>query len=715
MSVTKMGEKFSPIRRTIKNNNIFLVTDGNGNIVSNNTSGYGLYTDDTRFLSRLELKLNDSDGVILSSSTETGHSSIVIGTNTTIHDTLDPERIIPQETVQVKRESIIYGSYFETITITNYNLHTIGLKLDLFCEADFLDIFEVRNIASIVQGKRSEPTYKDGVLSFVYYDTTGATLTTDIEFIDEKPTVKDDGNIVFKFSLEPTHSKVIKYKIRLRSTASFPEKLQAYDFTEAFEKSIIQEREVRDKYAYYLSDNEDFNDLLKRGTKDIRMLITRAHYGEYIAAGIPWFTTLFGRDSLITARQALMLSPDLAKNVLFTLARFQGKEDNPWKDEEPGKIPHEIRFGELARSNIIPHSPYFGSVDATALWLILLYDYFKWTNDVESLNKLWKNAIDCMKWIDHNLKETGYASYSKRSANGLDNQGWKDSHNSNVHADGSLAEAPISLAEVQGYTYDAKLKMAKLAEYMNDISLKEKMLKDAEEFKKRFNKDFWMEDKGFFAQGLDKNGKKMEVITSNPGHCLESGLIDEAYIDKVAERFFEPDMFSGWGIRTLSKYDLSYNPMSYHNGSIWPHDNSLIAMGLSKVGRIDLVSRVTSALFEASRLMEYKRLPELFCGFSRIYKRQDPPVMYPVACNPQAWAAVSVFMLIESMLCVTPNAQQNELLINNPVIPNWMNYLRIDNIKVGDALVDTEFRRTSKGLVIDILEKRGNIDIIIKK
>jgi glycogen debranching enzyme len=715
MPITKMSEKFSPIRRTIKNNGIFLVTDADGNITDGTTSGYGLYTDDTRFLNKLELKLNDSDSIILSSSTETGHSSIVIATNNVIKDTLDPDRIIPPETVQIKRESIIYGSYFETITLSNYNLYTIGLKIDLFFEADFLDIFEIRKIESVVHRDCSKPVFEKGILKYVYHDTTGATLSTEIEFIEGTPDVVQDGKTVFEFTLEPAEKKVIKYQIRLRSTASLPEKLNAYDFTEAFEKTLKQEQKSREKFALFTSDNEDFNELLARGVKDINMLTTRTHYGEYIAAGIPWFTTLLGRDNLIIARQTLMLCPEIAKNVLFTLARFQGKEENSWRDEELGKMPQEIRFGELARSDIIPHSTYYGAVDTTSLWLMLLYDYYKWTNDTESIKKLWPNALDCIKWIFNNLKITGYASYLKKSTKGLNNQGWKNSDNSNIHADGSLAQSPISPVEVQGYTYAALCKTAELAAFMNDNELEENLLNEALELKKRFNKDFWVEEKQFFAFGLDKDGKQMQSITSNPGHCLETGIIDEEYLNVVIQRFFEPDMFSGWGIRTLSKYDQAYNPMSYHNGSIWPHDNSIITFGLSKTSRRELANKIMSSIFEASRLIEYKRLPELFCGFSRNYKRLDPPVRYPIACSPQGWAAGSIYLLTQAMLCLSPDAQKNELLINNPIIPDWLNYLRIDNLRLGDSSIDTEFRRTSKGLVIDVLEKRGNLDIVIRK
>jgi len=716
MSVTIMGENFNPVKRTIKNNNIFLVTDSNGNILSNNTSGYGLYTDDTRFLSRLELKLNGFDPVNLSSSTEAGHSSVIIGTNPIMFDAFNDTKRIFQETVQVKRESIIYGSYFETITVVNYNVFEVGIKLELFFEADFLDIFEVRNISALVRGIQKEPVCEEGALKFIYNDITGATLTTEINFIEEKPVETKEGDVSFEFYLSPNERKTIKYQVKLRSTASLPERITAYDFEEAFDKAIGDDENWYNHTAKIISNNEDFNEMIYRGQKDINMLRTNAYYGEYIAAGIPWFTTLFGRDSIIAARQSLLLNPILAKSILETLAKFQGKEINDWRDEEPGKIPHEIRFGELARSNRIPHSPYYGTVDATPLWIMLLYDYFKWTNDRETLENLWQNALDCLMWMnEYALMHNGYAAYKTRSEEGLDNQGWKDSWNSSIHADGSIAEAPIALVEVQGFFYAAKMKLAELAGYMGNNELNIRLIKEATEFKSRFHNDFWVEELQYYAMGIDKYGNQMKIVSSNPGQVLETGIFDDYYANIVADKLLSPEMFSGWGIRTLSMRTLSFNPMSYHNGSVWPHDNSIIAYGLSRINRIDLAINVTTALFDAARLMTYKRLPELFCGFSRRFKIQDPPVRYPVACIPQAWAAASVFLLIQSILNINPDAQSRELRIFNSEIPDWLTYLRIENLRVGEASVDVEFRRSGRGLVIDVLDKRGSLDVIIKK
>lgn len=716
MSITIMGENFNPVKRTIKNNSIFLVTDVNGNVLSNNNSGYGLYTDDTRFLSRLEIKINDIDPVVLSSSTETGHSSVIISTNPLMNDYYNHEKQILQETIQIKRESIIYGSYFETITIENYNLTDINIKLEIIFESDFLDIFEVRNIADLTKGVSKSPVYENNTLKFVYNDTTGATLSTEINFIEAKPSKVEDCRTIFEFSLLPNTQQIIKYQIDLKSTAALHSKVSAYDFTDAFEKAVLQESEEANYSAHFLSNNEDFNEMLQRSYKDINMLKTNAYYGEYIAAGIPWFTTLFGRDSIITALQCLMLNPEIAKNTLDVLAIFQGKEENPWKDEEPGKILHEMRFGELARVNKIPHSPYYGTIDATPLWIILLYHYFKWTNDIETLELLWKNALDCLYWMDnYGLILNGFASYMKKSDDGLDNQGWKDSWNSNIHKDGSLAQPPIAPVEVQGYFYAAKMHMAELAKFLGESDLSIRLHNEALKFKEKFQKYFWQEDMQFYAMGLDKDLNPMKIISSNPGHCLFTGIVDENYANIVAERFFNPDMFTGWGIRTLSLSNKSFNPMSYHNGSIWPHDNSIIAYGISHMNRPDLTLRITTALFESARLMYYKRLPELFCGFDRQYRRQDPPVKYPVACSPQAWAAGSAFLLVQSMLNIVPDAQNSELKLINSTMPLWLDYLRIENLRIGNANVSFEFKKTSNGMVIDTFNKKGKIDIVIIK
>ncbi len=715
MSVILEGERFNPIRRTIKRNNIFLVTNEEGSVLSGTMSGYGLYLGDTRFLSRFEVQLNGKKPVMLSSSTETGHSFIIISTNLKIPDNVNPEYFIPQETIQIKREGVICGAYFETLTLANYNLFEVGLRLDLFFEADFMDIFEVRNIGLVEDGHKKTAIMGPDSLKYQYTDETGAFQVAEIVFISELPREVEEDRITYEMVIPPASKKELKFQINLKSTALLYQKTIARDYNAAFKENTEETNKWYDSVTKFFTDNEDFQEMVYRSRRDMNMLITREVYGEYISAGIPWFTTLFGRDSIIAARQALLLTPTIAKNVLETLARFQGWKEDPWREEEPGKILHEIRFGELARSNKIPHTPYYGSVDSTPLWLILLYDYIKWTDDRETLENLWLNALACLQWMDNYPLYRGFASYIKKSEGGLDNQAWKDSRDSYMHSDGTLAEPPISPVEVQGYFYSAKIKMAELAVYMGDTELSSRLMSEAGELKKAFHRAFWMEDLEYYALALDKYGNQLKVITSNPGHLLETGILDSEREQKVAKRLLENDMFSGWGIRTLSYNSISYNPMSYHNGSIWPHDNSLIASGFSKTGQNDAVIKVTGALFDAARLLHYKRLPELFCGFTRYHQRQDPPVSYPVACIPQAWSTASVFLLIKSMLNMEPDAQGRKIRILNPQLPEWLIFLEMRDLKVGNASVNLEFRKARTGLVIDVYNKKGVLDVIIRK
>jgi len=715
MAIILEGGRFNPIRRTIKRNNIFLVTDENGNISSDNISGYGLYLGDTRFLNEFQIEINGSTPVVLSFSTETGHSFVIIGSNLKIPNNINPKKFIPQETLQIKREGIICGAYFETLTLVNYNLFEVSIKLALHFEADFMDIFEVRNLNFISKIHEKKVLMKNNSLKYQYEDTTGAFQVTEILFSAELPQKIEENKVTYEFIIPPASKKELKFQVNPKSTALLHEKTFATNFIDAFDTNTEETKNWYSSITKFSTDNEDFKEMIYRSQQDMNMLITKAVYGKYISAGIPWFTTLFGRDAIIAARQALLLSPSIAKSILQVLARFQGWKEDLWREEEPGKILHEIRFGELARSNKIPHTPYFGSIDATPLWITLFYEYFKWTDDKETLEKLWPNALACLQWMDNYALYNGFAGYLKKSEGGLDNQAWKDSWDSYMHADGTLAEAPISPVEVQGYFYSAKLKMAKLAEYMGDNNLSSKLLAESEAFKHNFHKAFWSEDIEYYAMALDKEGNKLKVVSSNPGHLLESEILEPYYSKKVAKKLFEQDMFSGWGIRTLSYNCIKYNPISYHNGSIWPHDNSIIAAGLSKTNQSDLTLKIVSSMFEAARLIHYKRLPELFCGFTRHYKQQDSPVSYPVACIPQAWATASVFLLIQSVLNIEADAQENNLKILNPCLPDWINTFEMTDLKVGKASVSIEFKKTSKGLVIDVYDKKGNLDIIIRK
>jgi glycogen debranching enzyme len=439
------------------------------------------------------------------------------------------------------------------------------------------------------------------------------------------------------------------------------------------------------------SDKSTFNRVIERAEQDMYLL--RQSFGKHktVSAGVPWFSTLFGRDSLITASQTLMLNSKIAKETLILLATYQGKIDDEWREEEPGKILHELRLGEMARCHEIPHTPYYGTVDATPLWLMLYAEHYAWTHDQELLEQLWPNALAAMEWIDHNTKESGYLTYYRRSKRGLANQGWKDSGDCIVDRKGELANGPIALCEVQAYVYAAKVRLAHIARMKKRLDLADLWEEEARNLKVRFNRDFWVEDQDFCALALDGDGK---------------------LVDSVAERLLGPDMFNGWGIRTLSGLSPAYNPMGYHTGSVWPHDNALIAMGLRSLGLVDQSLEIFQGLFDMTSQQPYQRPPELFCGYER--NADNAPVQYPVACTPQAWATGSIFQLLQMMVNLVPDAQNNCLRIIDPALPESINSLSFHNLRVGATILDLEFERSGTTTACRVAKKRGNLRVVIE-
>jgi glycogen debranching enzyme len=455
--------------------------------------------------------------------------------------------------------------------------------------------------------------------------------------------------------------------------------------------------------------------LLTRGLRDLRALYTRMDGTGVIAAGIPWYVAVFGRDTLITSHQLLMLNTAPARESLQVLANLQGTEVEDWRDEEPGKILHEIRRGELAGSGFLPHSPYYGSVDSTPWFLILLAQYFRWTNDRAFVEELLPNAEAALSWIDEygDLDGDGLVEYKSRSKRGLTNHGWKDSWDSVVHTDGTLAEPPIALVEVQGYVYMAKQRMADVYAALGDEERAARLRKEAGVLRDRLQEAFWMEDEQYFAGAVDGEKQLVRTVVSNPGHLLYCGAVDDTFAEKVARRLFQPDMFSGWGIRTMSKTAKAYNPMSYHDGSVWPHDNALIAAGLKRYGFVNTTNRVATAMFDAAVHSDYMRLPELYCGFTR--RTPTSPVQYPVACSPQAWAAGSPFLLLQAMLGLSALAHQNLLTVNKPHLPRWLNYVELRNLRVGESTLTLVFRREGEMTGFSLVSRDGDVRVVMEE
>ncbi len=518
---------------------------------------------------------------------------------------------------------------------------------------------------------------------------------------------------VWQLELASHETQKLGYRVNmLKNNQSSSTVSAAITLGQAKAAELMEEQHWVQQITRISSDKSIFNRVIERAEQDMYLL--RQSFGKHktVSAGVPWFSTLFGRDSLITASQTLMLNSQIAKETLILLATYQGKIDDEWREEEPGKILHELRLGEMARCQEIPHTPYYGTVDATPLWLMLYAEHYAWTHDQELLELLWPNALAAMEWIDRNTKQTSYLSYYRKSKRGLANQGWKDSGDCIVDHKGELANGPIALCEVQAYVYAAKTRLAEIARMKKRLDLADRWQEEARSLKVRFNRDFWVEDQDFCALALDGDGNHVDSITSNPGHCLHLGLFTHEKAYSVAERLRAPDMFNGWGIRTLSSLSPAYNPMGYHIGSVWPHDNALIAMGLRSLGLIDQALELFQGLFDMTSQQPYERPPELFCGYER--NGDNAPVQYPVACTPQAWATGSIFQLLQMMVNLVPDAQNNCLRIIDPALPESINRLSFHNLRVGTTILDLEFERSGTTTACRVAKKRGNLRVVIE-
>ncbi|MBA2488169.1 MAG: amylo-alpha-1,6-glucosidase, partial [Chloroflexi bacterium] len=449
---------------------------------------------------------------------------------------------------------------------------------------------------------------------------------------------------------------------------------------------------------------------------DLRLLVNSgpAEGERYVAAGVPWFSTLFGRDSIITALQMLPIRPQIAHETLTVLARLQATAMDDRRDAQPGRILHELRTGELAAAGEIPHTPYFGSVDATPLWLILLGEYERWSGDRGSIDRLWPNALAALRWIDEwgDIDGDGFVEYQRRSPQGLHNQGWKDSADANRWRDGTLARGPLALVEVQAYVHKARLEMARLAALRGDDGLAASQRVAAAKLAERIDSAYWMEDAGTYAMALDADKRAVDAVASNAGHVLWCGTASPAHARRVADSLLGPGLWSGWGIRTLSADMVGFNPIGYHLGTVWPHDNAIAAAGLLRYGFREEADQVVAAMLEATMYFRDSRLPELFCGFERT--RSPFPVPYPVACSPQAWAAGSLFHLVSALLGLEADASQHELTLRSPALPDWLPEVRLENVRVGDAVADLLVRRSHGSTGVEVLRRTGDISVVVR-
>jgi glycogen debranching enzyme len=697
-----------------KEGDMFLCADAEGNLDAEQATGAGFYWRDTRYLSDFRLEVNGHAPLLLSTSADRAYASHVDLTN---QDLLEEDGSVAhvQGTINIRRTRVIDGRLYERIRIKNYNANTATLDVTLTFGTDFADVFEVRGLKRATRGKLARPKADHRSAVFAYAGEDGVFRETRIAFeLEPTEVTVDDEQVVatWRLRLEPTQTELIALTAEPRvAESSAPGR--SFD---AVMHDLRRSYEAWERSSTRVwTDNELYNSLLSRGLRDLRALLTPSPHGSLVAAGIPWFVAPFGRDSLLTCHQTLMISPDLTRTTLNVLAAFQADEVDEWRDAQPGKILHELRQGELAGAGIIPHTPYYGSIDSTPLWLLLLGTYYRWTGDVEFCHGLLPNVERALAWIaDYgDLDGDGFLEYQRSSPRGLANQGWKDSHDSVVHVDGKLAEGPIALAEVQAYVYLAKLRMAEVFEALGNAPRAETLRQEAAELRTAFNERFWVEADQFYAMALDGEKRQVASISSNPAHGLYCGIIDRDNAGPMARRLLAPDMFSGWGVRTLSKSAAAYNPMSYHNGSIWPHDNAIIGAGLKRYGFAKATNRLATAMFEMAVTVDDMRLPELFCGFTR--RSPNRPVAYPVACSPQAWAAGAPFLLLQAMLGISADAPANTINVNKPHLPGWLNTVELHDLRVGDSTVSIVFQRQGEMTGFSLLDKEGDVRVLMEE
>jgi glycogen debranching enzyme len=694
----------------IKDGELFLCARTDGDVAAPRVSGEGFYAHDTRYLSEIRLQVGGAAPVALSYAA-VDDRAIVDSTNASLaRETLAP---VAQQSLSISRELMIAsGRLYYLVRVLSFLREAVSTSVSLALSADFADIFEVRGgPRREARGHTLAPkrTERGLVLAYVGEDETFREAVIEL---DPQPgrveleagcvsahwevTLRPGAAVMVLMTAEPSIAGSRRPRRRIQTAAAELERAGS---------------QWESRCTRITSDNELFAGLTATSSRDLRALVMPAPGGHILSAGIPWYVAPFGRDALLSSSEALLLNPDLARDALLVLAKLQAPADDPWRDAEPGKIMHELRVGELARTGIVPHTPYYGTVDATPLFLMCTADYYAWTGDLQAMRML-RGALDAaLRWIDEfgDRDGDGFIEYERRSPAGLLNQGWKDSHDSVVHADGSLAEGPIALVEAQGYVYRAKLTIAEVYAALGDTDTAERLRGEARRLREAFNEAFWNAQEGTFALALDGRKRQVASVTSNPGHCLHCGIVEPPKAAAVAERLMAPDMFGGWGVRTLSSANPAYNPMSYHNGSVWPHDNAIVAAGLKRYGHDGAVRQIADALFDVATSARDFRLPELYCGFAR--SERAAVVAYPVACIPQAWAAAAPFMLLQTMLGVSPDAPKRALRIERPLLPDWLERIRLERLRVGDASVTLDFKRDGRVTGFALLEQHGELDV----
>ena len=696
--------------RVLLNGDTFAVFDRSGDIQPVGFGQQGIFHYETRHLSRLELRFCGARPLLLSSTIR--EDNVLFAVDLTNPDLeLKSGQVLRRGTVHIYRTKFLTETVcFDQIALNNYGDSEIDVEVSFDFDADFADIFEVRGEKRQRRGNKLPEKIDHAAVTLGYDGLDGIRRTTCVEC--SLPTCEaSEGGIAIPLRIGPRSE--VQFTLNViceRGSGGSSSRLRSYDdalqgMNHKRSTGPLAEVDIH-------TSNEQFNSWIRRSRSDLAMMVTETQHGFYPYAGVPWFSTVFGRDGIITALELLWLVPSVAQGVLSFLAATQATEHDAARDADPGKILHELRKGEMAHLGEVPFGRYYGTVDGTPLFVLLAAAYYERTGDVEFLREIWPNVLAALEWIDvyGDRDRDGFVEYARQTDHGLVQQGWKDSNDSVFHSDGQLATGPIALCEVQAYVYAAKNGIANVAEDLGDRQLADRLRAEAGKLRSEFQRKFWTDELGMFALALDGEKKQCRVRSSNAGQCLFSGIASDEEYRSVSEGLLSPAFFSGWGVRTIVTGEHRYNPMSYHNGSLWPHDNALIALGALRKANKDLALRITSGLLDLASEVMFHRLPELICGFGR--RPGKGPTLYPVACSPQAWAAGSVFMLLQACLGLEIRARESRVYLHHSALPDKLQHVRIRNLKVGDGNVDISCERYADTVSVNILRRSGSVEIV---
>jgi glycogen debranching enzyme len=695
--------------RVLKYGAIFAVFDRLGDIRPGGLGEQGIFFEGTRYLSQLLVHLWNERPLLLSSTIEP--SNFLFNADLA---NLDVSRgntvVIHRGTLHLLRSKFLWrGTSYEEFKFVNYGMQALSIPMSIGFAADFADIFQVRGMSRERTGRLLDREIGSDSVVLGCEGLDGIVRRTRIK-CEPHPAEVLDGEMKFRFELAPKAETTFWLTVACENSS--PARRRQFSYPRAIGRAEAEMKALSRLRPRLFSSNSRFNDWVKRSSSDVEVMTIGNPEANYPYAGIPWFSTVFGRDGIITALEMLWIEPALASGVLEFLASTQAIEVDRAREAEPGKILHELRHGEMANLNEIPFARYYGTVDATPLFIMLADAYYDRTGDRSLIEQIWPNIQAGLDWIDRygDVDGDGFVEYVAHGERGLVQQGWKDSNDSVFHADGSLAEPPIALSEVQGYVYAAKMAASRLSRLLGDERAAAALEQQAIQLRERFAGLFWLRELNCYALALDGKKRACAVRSSNAGHCLFTGIARSDHAKALAQSLFAPDFYSGWGIRTLASGEARYNPLSYHNGSIWPHDNALIASGLARYGFRNLAGKILMALMDVSSLLELHRLPELFCGLER--RAGEGPTLYPVACSPQAWAAAAPFLLIQACLGLNVEGSKNRVVFNRPSLPEGIPQLSIRGLRVGEASVDLLFERQIDSVRVQVLEKQGEIEVI---